>query len=98
MAERLTGCDAKGAYYMPCRKNGVEIKKRNRAYTKLAAYEDTGMEPEDIKLLKNSVIIDNSESVLNAIELSEYRFIGTPEEFAKLKSNYNSHEEAHNEN
>jgi len=86
-----------------------------KAADRLAAYEDTGLMPENWKRLaeshivavgKERVVIDKDYCVVSKkafdmcisecdrlrSELCAYHALGTPEEFAKLKSLYNERE------
>lgn len=51
---RITRKDSYPPYYLQHRKRGP-VKMRNRAIFKLSAYEDTGLEPEEIWELKRKM-------------------------------------------
>ena len=48
---RITKKDSYPPYYLQHRKRGP-VKMRNKAIFKLSAYEDTGLEPEEVWELK----------------------------------------------
>lgn len=51
---RITRKDSYPPYYLQYRKRGP-VKMRNKAIFKLSAYEDTGLEPEEIWELKRKM-------------------------------------------
>ena len=51
---RITRKDSYPPYYLQHRKRGP-VKMRNKAIFKLSAYEDTGLEPEEIWELKRKM-------------------------------------------
>lgn len=51
---RITKKDSYPPYYLQHRKRGP-VKMRNKAIFKLSAYEDTGLEPEEIWELKRKM-------------------------------------------
>ena len=51
---RITKKDSYPPYYLQHRKRGP-VKMRNKAIFKLSAYEDTGLEPEDVWELKRKM-------------------------------------------
>ena len=51
---RLTRKDSYPPYYLQHRKRGP-VKMRNKAIFKLSAYEDTGLEPEEVWALKRQM-------------------------------------------
>lgn len=51
---RITRKDSYPPYYLQHRKRGP-VKMRNKAVFKLSAYEDTGLEPEEVWELKRKM-------------------------------------------
>ena len=51
---RITRKDSYPPYYLQHRKRGP-VKMRNKAIFKLSAYEDTGLEPEEVWALKRQM-------------------------------------------
>lgn len=51
---RITRKDCYPPYYLQHRKRGP-VKMRNKAIFKLSAYEDTGLEPEEVWELKRKM-------------------------------------------
>lgn len=51
---RITKKDSYPPYYLQHRKRGP-VKMRNKAIFKLSAYEDTGLEPEEVWELKRKM-------------------------------------------
>ena len=51
---RITKKDGYPPYYLQHRKRGP-VKMRNKAIFKLSAYEDTGLEPEEVWELKRKM-------------------------------------------
>ena len=52
--KRITKIDSYPPYYLQHRKRGP-VKMRNKAIFKLSAYEDTGLEPEEVWELKRKM-------------------------------------------
>lgn len=105
MMERLTnhemdsynelGCDLCSAYcYEMCKQDDAvkDCAKRLRNI-RLAAYEDTGLTPEEVRQVcmaaKHMMFDDMGDfvrySIANFEKLQEYKSIGTPEQFADWK-------------